>query len=390
MVNKLSKLAIVTTHPVQYNAPLFALLAQRQKIRIKVFYTWEQARGSVYDPGFGQIRHWDIPLLEGYEYCFVQNTARSPGSHHFAGIHNPGLIRDIEDWGADAVLVFGWAFRSHLSLLRHFKSQLPVFFRGDSTLLDEQPGVKKWARRLFLRWVYSHVDRAFYVGRNNRDYFRKHGLNGEQLVWAPHAVDNGRFTSINNEQQEELYRWRAELQISDTDFVVLFAGKLEAKKNPLFVLDLAKKLTGAHIKFIIVGNGDLEESLKAKNREGRVVFLPFQNQSKMPLVYRLGNVLLLPSKGPGETWGLAANEALACGLPVILSDKVGSAPDLVGDKNTGIVFSGNDVNRVAGYICSLQKDERFYQQGSEAARQHIRAFSFENIAGAIEEEMQKI
>ncbi|RYG31454.1 MAG: glycosyltransferase [Chitinophagaceae bacterium] len=119
-------------------------------------------------------------------------------------------------------------------------------------------------------------------------------------------------------------------------------------------------------------------------------FLPFQNQSKMPLVYRLGNALILPSKGPGETWGLAANEAMACGLPVILSSKVGSAPDLVGDKGTGLVFSPGDVDAVAGYICKLQKDRALYRQTSESARQHIRSFSFEKLAEAIEREMQKI
>lgn len=389
MGNQLTRLAIVTTHPVQYNAPLFALLSQRQKIRINVFYTWEQARASVYDPGFGHIRQWDLPLLEGYDHCFVQNRAKSPGSHHFTGIHNPGLIRAIEAWEPNAVLVFGWAFRSHLSIMRYFKGRLPVFFRGDSTLLDEVQGVKKWARRLFLRWVYRHVDRAFYVGNNNKDYFRKHGLTEPQLVFAPHAVDNSRFASISKEEEEDLTCWRAELGILESDFVVLFAGKLEAKKNPLFILDLAQEIKCDDVKFLIVGNGELEESLKEKNGDSRVMFLPFQNQSKMPLVYRLGNVLLLPSKGPGETWGLAANEAMACGLPVILSDKVGAAPDLVGDKNTGIVFSVNAVNSVAGYICSLQKDKRFYQESSEAARQHIRSFSFETIAGAIEKEMQE-
>ena len=77
------KLAIVTTHPIQYNAPWFRLLAKEPGVEIKVFYTWEQSKNNdKYDPGFGRMVEWDIPLLEGYEYTFVKNTSTSPGSFY--------------------------------------------------------------------------------------------------------------------------------------------------------------------------------------------------------------------------------------------------------------------------------------------------------------------
>src|SRR5438067_5308801 len=120
------KLAIVSSHPIQYNAPFFKLLAERKKIEVKVFYTWSQAKEKVYDPGFGREREWDIPLLDGYEYEFVTNTSKNPGSHHFKGIKNPDLINKIEAWGATALLVFGWSFQSHLKCIRYFKNKIPV------------------------------------------------------------------------------------------------------------------------------------------------------------------------------------------------------------------------------------------------------------------------
>ena len=388
MVNAKRKLAVVTTHPIQYNAPLFRMLAQRQKIEVKVFYTWEQAQAVIYDPGFEHTRQWDIPLLDGYEHCFVRNTAKDPGSHHFTGINNPDLIKRVEAWGANALLVFGWSFRSHLACMRYFKNRIPVFFRGDSTLLDEEPSLKTLARRLFLRWLYRHVDVAFYVGANNKAYFHKHGLTDNQLVYAPHAVENRRFLILSREDEEEVVRWRKRLGIADRDWVVLFAGKLEEKKDPRFVLELAEKITDPQVKFLLVGNGKLETSLKAQNTDSRILFLDFQNQSKMPLVYRLGQVFLLPSKGPWETWGLAANEAMCAGLPVILSSKVGSAPDLVGDRGTGLVFSGRDTSAVGGYICRLHRNREEYKKVSDRARQHIGEFSFEKIASAIEAQVQ--
>src|SRR4051794_15532166 len=128
----LKKVAIITTHPVQYNAPLFHCLATRGNILPKVFYTWGvQAKGKVFDPGFGQNREWDIPLLDGYDYEFMTNAARIPGSHHFNGIINPDLIDKIEAYHPSAILVFGWAYQSHLKAMRYFSRKIPVLFRGD-------------------------------------------------------------------------------------------------------------------------------------------------------------------------------------------------------------------------------------------------------------------
>ncbi len=132
------KIALISSHPIQYNAPLFAFLAKEPEIDLMVFYTWgEAALGPKYDPDFGKEIEWDIPLLEGYNYTFLKNTSKEPGSHHFKGIINPTLIQEIEVWAPDAVWVWGCAFDSHLKAMRYFKGKVPVWFRGDSTLLDE-------------------------------------------------------------------------------------------------------------------------------------------------------------------------------------------------------------------------------------------------------------
>ena len=148
------KLAIVATHPIQYYAPLFRQLTQRNKIQIKVFYTWSQAKDKVRDAGFGKEIQWDIPLLEGYEWEIVENTVNSR-NRNFWSIKNPDLIKSIEEFDPDALLVFGWNFHSHLKVMRRFKGKTPVWFRGDSHLLDEIPGLKTLARRLFLKWIYN-------------------------------------------------------------------------------------------------------------------------------------------------------------------------------------------------------------------------------------------
>ena len=140
----MKKLAIITTHPIQYNAPLFKLLTERKQINIKVFYTWSQTdKGSKFDRDFGRHIDWDIPLLDDYQYTFVQNSSKNPGIHHFRGIDNPTLIEEIKIYKPGAILVIGWSFKSHLKCLRYFKGKVPLLFRGDSTLLNRQSVLKK-------------------------------------------------------------------------------------------------------------------------------------------------------------------------------------------------------------------------------------------------------
>ena len=327
----MKKVAIISSHPIQYNAPLFALLAKESKIDLKVFYTWGiDSINEKYDPDFQQNIKWDIPLLKGYQYQFLDNTSKDKGSHHFKGIINPNLNQEIEKWGADIVWVWGWAFDSHLKALRYFKGKKEVWFRGDSTLIDEPKGFsfKKILRRVILTWVYRHIDKAFYVGTHNKAYFIKYGLKETQLVYAPHAIDNDRFADPTGDFANKARKWRKELGILENQKVILFAGKLEPKKNPFFLINLAKELPSKEIKFVFVGSGPLEDNLKKQATEN-CIFLGFQNQKMMPIVYRLADIFILPSVGPGETWGLAINEALACGVPVIASDKCGAAIDLL-------------------------------------------------------------
>ena len=135
----MKKLAIVTTHPIQYNAPVFRLLTERNNVKIKVFYTWgESVLKNKYDPGFGKIIQWDIPLLHGYDYSMVKNTSKDAGSHHFRGIVNPDLNKEIEHWGANAVLIYGWSFKSHLSCMKYFHGKVPVLFRVQQSWISSK------------------------------------------------------------------------------------------------------------------------------------------------------------------------------------------------------------------------------------------------------------
>jgi glycosyltransferase involved in cell wall biosynthesis len=381
----MKKLAIITTHPIQYYAPVFALMHQRGNINIKVFYTWGESVANKYDPGFNKKIEWDIPLLEGYPYEWVKNTSKEPGSHHFNGAINPDLIRRILVFKPDAILVFGWAWQSHLKAIRYFKNKMPVYFRGDSTLLDEKPGLKAIARVFFLKWVYRHVSHVFYVGAANKQYYLKYGLKESQLSFAPHAIDNSRF-AVCRKNEEELLKQK--LVIKNREYIILFVGKLEEKKNPMLLLDafLTMKMVDAHLLF--VGSGPLENQLKAKaHGNSNIHFLGFQNQSQMPVVYQSCDIFCLPSRGPNETWGLAVNEAMACGKAVLVSDKVGCTTDLVRNNYNGLIFKSNDLSGLTLCLRELTLSKRLLDEYGENSRRIINDWNFGAIAAAIENKL---
>ncbi|RZK36073.1 MAG: glycosyltransferase [Pedobacter sp.] len=368
-----------------------------------VFYTL----GSEIQPdqGFKQNIIWDIPLLEGYPHEFIENVSKNPGSHHYKGIINPDLISKINVFKPDVLLIYGWAYSSHLSVMRYFHRKIPVWFRGDSTLLDRQPYWKKLLRKFSLAMVYKNVDLAFYVGRQNFDYFRAAGLSKKQLIFAPHAIDNHRF---GTDRFDEAQIFRNKLGIVDGDILVLFAGKLERKKSPDLLLQAFLKLNTDDVHLLFVGNGELDENLKravksltnpppAPSKGGqdssmkeRIHFLDFKNQSEMPMIYQACDLFCLPSKGPGETWGLAVNEAMAAGKAVLISDRVGCGTDLVENGKNGYIFKAQDENDLLVKLKILVEDQYGLAEMGKRSAQKIKQWSFKLQVEAIMEAVYKL
>ena len=378
----MKRLAIITTHPIQYNVPWFRKLAAEPGIEVRVFYTWHADGEARYDPDFQRNIAWDIPLLEGYNYSLV---APQPTVDYrtFWRLKND-TTGPIEDWGADGVLVMGWNYLSHLQAMRYFSGTIPVFFRGDSTLLDDRSLFRRRMRKHFLRKVYSYVDAAFFVGANNYEYFQKHGMSEPQLTYAPHAVDNTRFSHNAPSHEAEARQWRQLLGIPSESVVFLFVGKLIELKSPLLLLKAFQELPNDRKPHLIyVGNGDCEPTLRAHAAEAENVhFIPFQNQSRMPVVYRLGDVLCLPSGS--ETWGLVVNEAMASGRSVIVSDKVGCARDLVANEETGFIHKARCQDSLLHAMQKCDNREELVSKG-KACLEFIESWSCDVLTKQIKD-----
>ena len=380
------RLAIISSHPIQYNAPFFSVLSDYDGLDVKTFYSWKGPVEQV-DPEFGEKITWDIPLLAGYEYCFVENKAVDPGSHHFFGLDNPNMISMIKNWQADAILVYGWASKTHLSTLKYFHGRIPVFFRGDSTLLTGGNLIRQVFRKIFLRWVYRHIDIAFYPGQLSKEYFLNYGVPPDKLIHIPHAIDNKRFEKNASKWEKEALTVRRRLGIADDAFVLLFAGKLVSRKQPLLLLQAVQELvqeSQLNLHLIFVGTGPLKEEILLRSRgDSYIHFLGFKNQSEMPLVYRLGDVYVLPSTI--ETWGLGVNEAMACSRPVLVSDKVGCGADLVISRVSGEIFPSGSLSELKILIRACVEDRKNMLHMRKLAHKFIDDWSIEKTSHAMGE-----
>jgi glycosyltransferase involved in cell wall biosynthesis len=340
----LRRIAFIISHPIQYYAPLHRRLARRDDVAVKVFFTWHGGERAQLDQGFQKPVAWDIPLTDGYEFEVVPNVARDPGSHRFFGLRNPSLVPRVLDWQPDTVHVTGYAYHSHLFAMRAFARRgVPVLFRGDSHLLDGRSAGWRWPmKRALLSKVFSWPTAFLFVGKANRDYYRAFGVPESKLFYCPHSIEVERFAEPDVELEQKAADWRKEMGVGSDRKVLLFVGKFEDVKRPVPLMNAFFKCNVPKTVLVMVGDGnqgDAVRALAARHPEQFRV-LPFQNQSRMPVVYRLGDYVVLPSRS--ETWGLAVNEALACGRPVLVSDRVGCHADVIRPGLSGDIFRADD------------------------------------------------
>ncbi len=370
-----TQVGILLTHPTQYHSPWFKELASRTEIEIEVFYCF-QPDADQQGIDFGVAFEWDVPLLDGYRYTFLKNVAREPG-FDYAGCDTPEIAQLISSKKCDAWIVNGWKVKSDWQAIRScWRSRTPVLIRGDSNLIDSKPLHLRFAKRLILgRWI-PRFSRYLTVGKLNEEFYRFYGADPSRFVPVRHYVDNDRFALQAAQAQKNAATIRSEWGIPEKP-VFLFAGKFIEKKRPMDAIKAVELLTseGSDIHLLMVGDGALRNSCEeyARTRQLPISFTGFLNQNEISKAYGCSNVLLLPS-GYGETWGLVVNEAMSCGLPAIVSDRVGCGPDLISNGKTGFVFPVGDIKALSEAMQVYVNDLALAEKHGIQARERVRAY----------------
>ena len=367
---------MVLTHPVQYYSPWFRHIASSERdLALTVLYAASpspEQQGAGFDASFS----WDIPLTAGYESRFARDARPTDrfDAGTFRGIDAADIGRHLTATRPDVVLLPGW---QSITLVRALvaarKLGVPVVYRGDTHLGSAPAGWRSTLWRARSRALLAPFSAYLSVGARARDYLMDLGVDHRLVFSAPHAVDNDRFALPEDRRLAERHSIRDRFHIGRDRFVIVFVGKFDANKRPLDLVRAASRLSGP-ATLLYVGAGPLDDELRrevaALHVDAR--FAGFVNQSVLPSWYAAADCLALPSDR--ESWGLVVNEALAAGLPAVVSDGVGCAPDLV-DAETGAVFPVGDIGRFAGALEGVRERSAADEYRS-ACRARVARFNY--------------
>ncbi len=261
---------------------------------------------------------------------------------------------------------------------------IPVLLRAESWLRDrERSGVKLAAKQAFFRGLRQMVDAVLPIGSLNADYWAYYlGKETPQFL-MPYAVDNAFFQARSVAASAGRATLARELELEPGRPIILFASKLQTRKRCEDLIDatlhLATHLSGDRQPYLlIVGDGEERANLEQKVAAAGatdVRFCGFRNQSELPRFFDLCDVFVLPSRH--EPWGLIVNEVMNAGRAVIVSDDVGSQPDLITDGVEGCVFPAGNVDALTAALVRVLAQPGTAAQMGARARDRINSWSFE-------------
>ncbi len=391
------RLAYLVSHPIQYQAPLLRRIAQQPDIDLTVFFGSDFSIRTYKDEGFGVELAWDTPLTEGYEHVFLKPLRDigtvSPTSPISREIYR--RLRGPDNLPAfDALWVHGYASVNALQgILIANALGIPVLLRAESWLRDrERSGLKLAAKKSFLKILSSMISATLPIGTFNSDYWQHYFGPSVPQFLMPYAVDNAYFARQAADAVPHESELRASLHLEPNRPVILFASKLQERKH-------CQHLVEAYVQFlhtkpspapylVIVGDGEERARLEAYCRTANlpnsglkdVRFAGFQNQSALPRFFQLADVFVLPSRH--EPWGLIVNEAMAAGCPSIVSDDVGSQPDLIVNGENGLVFPTGNIAALAAALTKVFATPDTAATMGQRAAQRMNTWSFDqDIAG---------
>jgi glycosyltransferase involved in cell wall biosynthesis len=377
----------VCAHPVQYHAPLLRRMASRDDLDLRVAYCTMSGAEAAHDPEFGTTIKWDIPMLDGYAWTHVPN--KGSGRDSFWGLRNPGLWKLIHQGQFDAILCYVGYVRSTfwISLFAAKLSGAAFLFGTDSTTLTSRGGLtwKRIVKRILWPFLFRLADQVIVPSSGSRELMCKLGLPDDRVTLTPYVVDNDWWMSASADVDRDAVRrsWGA----LPGDTVILFCAKLQPWKRPLDLLHafVEAKLPGAML--IFAGEGPLRAELEAEvgvlGLCSRVRLLGFVNQSQLPAVYKSADIMVLPSEY--EPFAVVVSEAMCCGCPVVASDRVGAAGDLVVPGRTGFIYPCGDTAALAGILKEVIADPTRLETLRQGALARMESWSpAQNIAATVE------
>jgi glycosyltransferase involved in cell wall biosynthesis len=381
------RLGMLAGSPVPYKLPLYRRLEHDPRVDFTAIFS-SSAGIRPHDDSFLRGITWDLDVRAGYRNVFLRGADRSPAlGTSFWSVHDPDILRVLRRERFDVLWLEGYNSATHLmAAAGQLMLGSEIVFREEQTTLHPRSLLRTIFKEASLRTLFRNRY-AMYISTENRRWFEHYGVAPDRLFSAPYSVDNDFFQAEAQRLRPLKPRLRREFGVEDdAGPVVLTVCRLVEKKQPLFLLEAFRRVRAVRrCSLVVAGAGPLEGAMRAEVESAGISdvhFAGFLNQGDVSRAYACADVFALLSR-QNETFGVVVPEAMNFGLPLVLSDKVGCAADLVGRGFNGDVVAADDLDGAVEAIARIIDDEALRARMGQGSEELIQRWTPERTAEGV-------
>ena len=394
-MNKKSRLGIYALHPITYQTPIYRALSKTIASRsysyeFDVLFGDDLSLREIYYEHLDKTVKFDNDLfLDEFPHKFMKNYSRDARKGFFSRI-NPSIFYRIIRDRYDVILIHGYeTFTAWISLLAAKLLLKKVLFRGEAVLEGSpyKPGVIQKLKRIILPIFFSFCDAVMYSCEGNKRYFKFFGVPDKKLFLLPCAVNNDFFLEQRRLLDPKVQENRNALGIDSDEFVVLFSARFTQRKNPYDLINAVEQCDNEKIVILFVGDGPERAAMEKAVKASRIkaIFTGFVGPVELAKYYSISNLdVVISSKDPSPK---SLNEALIFSLPIIVTDVVGTANDLVFEDKNGFIVPVGNVRLISEKINYLASNPEVCSQMGEISFKIVQSWTIESGADGILEAM---
>lgn len=360
-MKKITNIAIYSLHPITYQTPIFREMQEQidsknLPYKFEVLFGDDLSLKEVYYEHLKKKVKFDNDLyLDKFSHNFMKNYASDPRKGFFSRI-NPSIFSRIYKGKHDVVMIHG--YETLTAWITLFSAKLlfkKVIFRGEAVLEGNpyMPGLIQKIKRIILPIFFKLCDAVMYSCQGNKNYFKFFGVSEDKLYLLPCAVNNNFFIKKKLSLTPLVNETKKEFGVDPDHFVILFSARFTKRKRPLDLIEAVKKLDNKDVTIIFAGDGPERSSMEeAVNKAGiSAIFTGFLDPDSLAKCYSIADLdIVISSKDPSPK---SMNEAMVFSLPVIVTNVVGTAHDLVKDGKNGFIVDVGDIDSIANKISKL-------------------------------------
>ncbi len=383
-MTKNTSIAIYALHPITYQTPIFedlhkTLVKEKHQIEIMVLFGDDLSLRKVYYDHLKTSVRFDEDLrLDQFPNKFLKNYSRDARKGFFSRI-NPGIILDVIVNRRRVVMVHGYeTFTAWLAIIVSKLLFRKVIFRGEA-VLEGTPyhrGLVRQFKQKTLPVLFYFVDRFAYSCQGNRRYFLHYGVDSEKLFHMPCAVNNNFFLELKRALVPQADEIRYRYHVPPNNFTILFCARFTDRKRPLDLIEAVRSINLKNITVLFVGDGPERDAMEAAVRVSGInaIFTGFIKLEEVARLECISHVFVnLSSKDPSPK---SVNEAMLFGLPIIITNVVGTAYDLVENGINGYIIEVGDSRTLAKHLEFLYFNPEKIAEMGEKSLEKIRHWDF--------------